>query len=217
MWLFKFFNSASESESLTDALMIGSTSAAAVVASPVIFGFLILNRVNPTLGNAILNKLGLGSNMHDELDLEQMLATGHYYEETEGAIAFAQQEQSERHKAHALVSKIVEKLANDYATAETLKEIPEEYLCPITLSIMVEPMRVVTFVENKEVIHYFDKDAIEGWLENHDTNPLNRQVIVSMEQDDELKQEIRNFVDDPKNHKENEEELTGSTTLAAMR
>lgn len=187
MVFFKFFSSSSESvadslpgciESTSNAALIGSASAMAVVGSPLIIGFLILNEVNPTLGNAILNKLGLGSDMVDELDI---LPTGHYYQETEGAIAFAQQEQSERHKAQALINKIAEKLVHDYETAETLKEIPEEYLCPITLSIMVEPMRVITYVENKEVIHYFDKDAIEEWLENHDTNPLNRQMIVSIE------------------------------------
>lgn len=152
--------------------------------------------------------------MRPEVALEQTLATGHYYQETEGAIAFAQQEQAERHKAHALVNKIAEKLARDYASAETLKEIPEDYLCPITLSIMVEPVRVITIVENKEVAHHFDKDAIQEWLENNDTNPLNRQMIVSIEADAALKQEIRNFIEDPKNHKGYEEDATNSTTIA---
>lgn len=44
-------------------------------------------------------------------------------------------------------------------------EVPEGFICPITQTIMVDPVVL------SDTGHSFDREAIQRWLQDHDTNP----------------------------------------------
>jgi hypothetical protein len=52
-------------------------------------------------------------------------------------------------------------------------EVPDGFLCPITQSIMNVPVILV------ESGHTYEKDAIEQWLKDHDTDPTTGQKLTA--------------------------------------
>jgi Cft2 family RNA processing exonuclease len=57
-------------------------------------------------------------------------------------------------------------------------KIPKMFLCPITGEIISDPWVVVT--ENGGTCHSYEKEAIETWMKNHDTDPLTRHKRKSV-------------------------------------
>lgn len=57
-------------------------------------------------------------------------------------------------------------------------KIPKMFLCPITGEIMSDPWVVVT--ENGGTCHSYEKEAIETWMKNHDTDPMTRHKRKSV-------------------------------------
>jgi U-box domain len=55
--------------------------------------------------------------------------------------------------------------------SKTTEQIPDEYICPITQSVMVDP------VIGSDGITY-EKSAITEWLRSHTTSPVTRQPMV---------------------------------------
>jgi hypothetical protein len=45
------------------------------------------------------------------------------------------------------------------------KECPDEYLCPITMDIMTDPVAAADG-------HSYERSVIEDWLKNHTTSPI---------------------------------------------
>lgn len=60
-------------------------------------------------------------------------------------------------------------------TQEDVRQIPTEFLCPISLEVMNEPMLLV------ETGVTYDKKSIETWLHSygHDTCPVSRRELKS--------------------------------------
>lgn len=206
-----FYSASQSTESFVEGPRSLGYASVAVALAPVAFGYMILDKISPALADAITKKLGSNFAAQPEEEImDRALIVGNYYNDTEGAIALAQQQQEERHKAQALIEKVAKKLAEDFRNAETLKEIPDDFLCPITLSIMVDPVKVTTAldennIESTKIEHYFDKDAIEDWINTQigeRTNPLNRLPILMIERDAEFKEKIQAYINDPKNHNE---------------
>ena len=52
----------------------------------------------------------------------------------------------------------------------TLVPVPEEYLCPLTMDLMMEPLL------SREG-HNYERDAILNWVAEHGTSPLTRQPL----------------------------------------
>lgn len=48
--------------------------------------------------------------------------------------------------------------------------IPDEFLCPISHQIMIEPVSTTN-------LHHFDRSSIQPWLEAHGTCPLTRETM----------------------------------------
>jgi len=73
------------------------------------------------------------------------------------------------------------------------EEIPNEYYCPISLSIMSNPY----YVRNHRN-HRFDYNGIAQWVIDNHTNPLNREPlqIRDLIRDEEMYKEILDFVND---------------------
>ena len=67
-------------------------------------------------------------------------------------------------------------------------QYPDNYICPITLNLMLEPVKAS---DNK----IYDKNAIEDWLSRSKISPLTNQEISDiLIVDIELKEEINNFI-----------------------
>lgn len=68
------------------------------------------------------------------------------------------------------------------------KEYPDKYVCPITLNLMLEPVKASDD-------NIYEKNAIEDWLSKNNTSPLTTQKIsknlIEMEQ---LKKEINKYI-----------------------
>ncbi len=78
---------------------------------------------------------------------------------------------------------------------EKLGHIPEEFICPITLTIMHKPVKVITKIGSKEYTHYFEESAVEKCIIHHGrVNPMNIQEIIRMEGGDDLKGRILDFI-----------------------
>jgi len=69
-------------------------------------------------------------------------------------------------------------------------QIPDEFLCPITLDVMTDP------VVNIKSRHRFERAAILEWLKQHATNPLTTLPLSSddLRRDFKLKREIDDFI-----------------------
>lgn len=66
-------------------------------------------------------------------------------------------------------------------------EIPENYICPITLNLMIEPVKAS---DNK----IYEKDAILDWLYKNNTSPLTNEIInPKIIFQEELKLEIKKY------------------------
>lgn len=52
-------------------------------------------------------------------------------------------------------------------------DVPNDYLCPITLSLMIYP--VLTTVGNT-----YERDAIESWLTKYKTDPKSNEIFESV-------------------------------------
>lgn len=49
-------------------------------------------------------------------------------------------------------------------------DVPNEYMCPITMQIMTDPVILTDG-------HVYEKKAIEQWLTTHDTSPITKQTV----------------------------------------
>lgn len=72
-------------------------------------------------------------------------------------------------------------------------EIPDEYLCPLSLEIMTDPV----YVENYPM-HKFERAWIEGHLTQHAFNPLNRQplALADLKPDTILRKRIDDYAEE---------------------
>ena len=52
---------------------------------------------------------------------------------------------------------------------------PRELICPLTLDIMDDPCSLVYATPGGNGLHTFERAAIEQWLNQNETNPINRQ------------------------------------------
>lgn len=52
----------------------------------------------------------------------------------------------------------------------TSTDIPDEYICPITMQIMTDPVILTDG-------HVYERKAIEQWLTTHDTSPISKQPV----------------------------------------
>ena len=52
----------------------------------------------------------------------------------------------------------------------TLVPVPEEYVCPLTMDIMAEPLL------SREG-HHYEREAILNWVSEHGTSPLTREPL----------------------------------------
>lgn len=180
-----------------------------------------IKKIHPPLGEAILRRLGLYNiansdalpedydihsprqqNEQAEILLNRLALTGHYYNDMEGALQLAQPVNGNAlRKGQNLLKKIEELSQQNFKDydLDKLNVIPEKFLCPISLSIMIDPVEVLTqaIQKDKEVIfsHFYERKAIANWLEaNKETDPLNRLRIVDVKEAPRLKQEIENFI-----------------------
>ena len=73
--------------------------------------------------------------------------------------------------------------------------IPNELICPITGEIFRDPVKLVQNVGDKQHAYYFERNAIEKWLEEKPTNPINRQParISDIQDAPEKKAEVDRF------------------------
>ena len=63
-------------------------------------------------------------------------------------------------------------------------ECPDKYLCPITMDLMIEPVKAS---DNK----IYEKDAITDWLKKNNESPITREILSkNLIIQDELKDEI---------------------------
>lgn len=71
--------------------------------------------------------------------------------------------------------------------------IPDEYICPLTMTIMTDPVRVKQHPNQR-----FERTWILAHLKHHTDNPLTREPLnaSNLEPDSALKTEIDAFVED---------------------
>jgi hypothetical protein len=81
------------------------------------------------------------------------------------------------------------------------KDIPEEYICPLTGQIMSDPV----YLENDRPKQGFERTWLIEWLSKNQIHPLNRRAIVLTEitQYADLKNEIDSFVEQAVNNSQN--------------
>lgn len=188
-----------------------STVITAPIWLPAGLASVAFEKLNPPLSQAIgIHLLGLPDDRPQTREeiRNRIYLTGAYYNNREGADQLYREQEhiNQIHqKSMELLEQIVkdsEEKFNEYDLS-SLNKIPPEYLCPITLSLMVNPIKVMTKIKDeatKEMInvtHIFEKKAIEGWLlgKSKKTDPLNRQEIIEMKSDDNLKKEIANYIE----------------------
>ncbi|QBR83802.1 hypothetical protein E3983_05225 [Legionella israelensis] len=77
---------------------------------------------------------------------------------------------------------------------ELTEEEEQNYLCPISMQIIADPVGFKTTAGN---IIYYDKKSIETWLRSHNTDPMTRQpvTLASYLPSSEKKEEIRAFLE----------------------
>lgn len=73
---------------------------------------------------------------------------------------------------------------------ENLPGYKDEFDCPINLTVMTDPIRVLP------CNHTFNRDVIEKWVAKSNTCPLDRREITSLEPNETLRQEIEAVVSD---------------------
>jgi len=56
---------------------------------------------------------------------------------------------------------------------EVDENFPDSFLCPITLTIFIDPVTLGCSGQT------FERVEIENWLQNHNTNPLTNQPLIS--------------------------------------
>eukprot|EP00752_Nemacystus_decipiens_P005260 g4772.t2 len=56
--------------------------------------------------------------------------------------------------------------------SEMDEDVPQEYLCPLTLEVMIDPVVC-------EDGHSYERGGIEAWLRNHDTSPMSNTHLNS--------------------------------------
>lgn len=151
---------------------------------------------NDHVANAVIGRLDANLNAADTI----IEAIGEHYNNQEGAQSLVEEHPTNSEQAQTLINQIAENVVNIPADAELIEDIPEEFLCPITLSVMEDPVRVTSYVNNQQIMHNFERAAITEWNQRHGTNPLNRQVIVEITADDNLRDRIKAFLDNPNNY-----------------
>jgi hypothetical protein len=91
----------------------------------------------------------------------------------------------------------VEKVSNK-KRGRSAEVVPDEFLCPITLEIMTDPVVIASG-------NTFERDVISEWLENHDTDPItnaeleNKKLIPNIA----LKKQITDYNEKKQNSKDN--------------
>jgi len=109
----------------------------------------------------------------------------------------------ETSKGVELAQKIACQLKN-HPNIELDDKIPPEYLCPISFTIMQDPVDVITYMYRdgkvKEARHTMDRQSIEKYIHyyNNYYNPINRQEILQIDNNESLQQEINHFLKYPK-------------------
>lgn len=75
--------------------------------------------------------------------------------------------------------------------------IPEDYICPITLAIMTDPV----YLDKDDTKAVFERSAIEKWLRDKGTHPYSRKnfLLSAIQPDIELKNSIDEFIEDKLN------------------
>lgn len=217
--IYDFFNVAAAasrgSAEVSAGAVVGAGMTSAAVAD-------YLMGINPSLVDAIYNRFrGADADEDAQADdsvgqyLDNQVAENEvasYYgveiDQVRGFLNAVRGEQTDC--GQALADKVKQK-ADNYENSLAV-EIPEQYLCPITLCIMREPVVIVTEVNGQQVRHHFDREAVDNQINiGYDpTDPLNRQPIKSVENDEDLQKQISDFLGNPDNY----EQATRSNTLS---
>lgn len=87
----------------------------------------------------------------------------------------------------------MEVLKSDGETT-VLLEVPNHFLCPLTLSIFQQPV-VATTKDSNSCQHSFERSAITAWLRKNSTCPLTRSTLKrsDLQQNAELAAEIQGW------------------------
>jgi hypothetical protein len=211
MWfidtIYSFFNAVStasqcSAETSAVAVLAGETTSAAVAD--------YMAGINPSLINAIRDRLI--RNITDDPESEQNIrefvqselaeeTAAYYGVEVQQVREFLDAVRGELTDDGRNLAEKIKQKTEQYEDQLTV-DIPGQYICPITLCIMKDPVSVVTNVNGQQVKHHFDRDAVENHINirANPTNPLNRKPIQKIENAEELQQQIHEFLNNPENY-----------------
>lgn len=146
--------------------------------------------------------------------LKRLALVGQYYANMEGAIGLVQKvnqqgiNPEDTDQAVELIKQIEQQTYDNFKEydLDELQEIPEQFICPISLTIMLDPVEVITELKqtdkstSKESLvtfcHIFERKTIAEWVErNNEINPLNKLPIVGFKEASDLKKEIITFIE----------------------
>ena len=74
----------------------------------------------------------------------------------------------------------------------TTDKIPNSFICPITGELMSDPYMVLT--EEGPICHTYEKEALDKWFVNNETDPMTRRTMIALASNITLKTSIELFV-----------------------